>query len=379
VAIRSKGEVASPEYELLVGAEQFWHRASGDMAAASRRLFVQAMTFEGDAAGKAVAAAIRDSNAKDRRVLVDHYTSTVINDRFLFARRLARDVPILEEARQTDEMFAGLIAAGVGVRATNPVGPLLTRYGLRNHKKLIVADDIAYLGGFNFSDHNFAWLDLMLRIEGAEPANFLAADFAATWESRPAFSQREEDGLRLYALDGRTNAAGYADLMTALAAAVETVDVISPYLTFPFVEALQAAALRGVAVRFVTPAENNKPMIRHYLSDAMLRTGFEVRHRPGMSHVKAMLIDGRTLVLGSSNFDFVSYHGSGELLAMIEDAGLIADFRARVLDPALEGSTRFTGPRSPWWHVARSRFVFAAGRVAIGAMKGFPRNSTEWR
>ncbi len=77
--------------ELLVGALAFWDRASADMAAASQRVLVQAMMFEGNATGLAVAAAIVASPAADRRVLVDDYTRHVINDRFL---ALTRDATV---------------------------------------------------------------------------------------------------------------------------------------------------------------------------------------------------------------------------------------------------------------------------------------------
>ena len=66
-------------YELHVGAPAFWRRAAGDIAGARRRVLVQAMTFEGDAAGLSVAAAIASSAAADRRVLVDAYTRAVIS------------------------------------------------------------------------------------------------------------------------------------------------------------------------------------------------------------------------------------------------------------------------------------------------------------
>ena len=100
-------------------------------------------------------------------------------------------------------MFRGLVGAGVAVRVTNPIGPLKLNYPARNHKKLIIADDVAYVGGINFSDHNFAWRDFMVRIAGQEAADFLAADFDATWAGTPRPAAASLDGLRLLSLDGR--------------------------------------------------------------------------------------------------------------------------------------------------------------------------------
>jgi cardiolipin synthase len=57
-----------------------------------------------------------------------------------------------------------------------------------------------------------------------------------------------------------------------------------------------------------------------------------------MTHLKAMLIDNKYLIAGSSNFDYLSYRLYQELVAVITDANLIEDFRARVLLPDLANS-----------------------------------------
>ncbi|MEP6968531.1 MAG: phospholipase D-like domain-containing protein, partial [Pseudomonadota bacterium] len=171
--------------ELLVGSDAFWARAAWDIASARRRLYVQAMSFEGDDAGKAVAGAIMASPARDRRVLVDAYSTVVISDRFVLSPAGLFDRALRAEAKATRAMFDDLVRAGARVRVTNPVGPLYLHYPARNHKKLIVADEVAYIGGINFSDHNFAWRDLMLRLEDDAAAQVLARDFEATFDGAP--------------------------------------------------------------------------------------------------------------------------------------------------------------------------------------------------
>jgi cardiolipin synthase len=363
--------------ELLVGSDAFWRRAANDIRAAKSRLFVQAMTFEADEAGAAVGQAIADSRAADRRVLVDHYTRFVINDKFVLSPRYWLDTELRREVRATTAMFRSLVAAGVGVRVTNPVGPLLIRYGLRNHKKLIVADNVAYLGGVNFSDHNFAWHDLMLRIEGEDAAGFLAHDFVSTYGGVPGFRRGRFDGVTLYALDGRSNARGFGDVLAALAAAKRDICIVSPYLTFPFVEPLRQAAKRGVAVQLITPQPNNKPLVKNYLLHAAARAGFDVRLVPEMTHLKGILIDGRVLVLGSSNFDFASFHAEEELVAMVEDSALIATFQSEVIAPALaKASAPQHGPRA--WHGVRSHALLRIAEAVVKATGGARRTATEW-
>ena len=131
-------------FELLVGAPAFWARAAGDIERARRRVLVQAMTFEGDSAGRAVADAIAAAGAADRRVLVDDYSRImVVSDRWVGGRRDQLPAALRAEVEATHAMFAGLMLAGVvAVRRTNPISPLFANYPARNHKKLIVADDV---------------------------------------------------------------------------------------------------------------------------------------------------------------------------------------------------------------------------------------------
>jgi cardiolipin synthase len=323
------------ELELLVGADAFWRRASADCARARRRLLVQAMTFEGDDAGQAVVAAIAISPAADRKVIVDAYTRVVVSDQWVGWPSSWLGANLRREAEATDAMFRRLSAVGVGVRVSNPFGPLMTNYPARNHKKLIVADDVAYVGGINFSDHNFAWRDFMVRLEGREAADFLADDFLSTWSGAPVAGSMQLDGLRILSLDGRTNDRFFDEVTHLLGQARREIVVLSAYLTFPFTAPLAAAARRGVPVTLITPWDNNKRLVRDYLLGFARRHGFGVRLLPGMSHLKGLLVDGERLVVGSCNFDFVGLAAEEELVAVIESPELINDFRQRVIDPAL--------------------------------------------
>src|SRR5690349_681489 len=68
VLSRDPGVSGIMQFQLLVGADAFWSALEKDVAAARRRVLVQAMTFEADQAGSTAAAAIMASGAADRRV-----------------------------------------------------------------------------------------------------------------------------------------------------------------------------------------------------------------------------------------------------------------------------------------------------------------------
>lgn len=352
-----------PRFELHIGSPAFWRRAAGDIAAARHRVLIQAMTFEGDAAGLAVAEAIGAAPAANRRVLVDDYTRHVINDTFL---KVSADPVIQAEASETWAMFDRLRGAGVGVRVTNPMNGNWLRYPLRNHKKLIVADDVAWIGGINFSDHNFAWHDMMLRIEDQGVADWLAETFAADWSGAPRPARREFwGGLELLSLDGADNTVQFAPLLELFRSARRSIEVISAYPTFPFVEAFAAAATRGVDVTIFTPRPSNKPVVRDYLLARSAHTPITVRLVPEMTHVKAALIDGELLVVGSSNFDFVSYRTSADYVAVIRDPALIREAEAGLFAPARRDSAAVSACNNGGWRGHAAHLVLKGADAII--------------
>jgi cardiolipin synthase A/B len=309
-------------------------------------------------------------------VLVDDYSRHVINDTFL---SLSRDPVLHAEARATWAMFDALQLGGARLRFTNPVGRNPLNYPLRNHKKLIVTDGVAWIGGINFSDHNFAWHDMMLRIEDDAVADWLAESFDADWQGKPQNSACAIGGaLQVLNLDGKSNAAAFAPLLDLFGAATRSIEVVSAYPTFPFVDALAATAKRGVPVTLYTPRANNKPIIRDYLMGVARRTGIEIRLLPEMTHVKAALIDGEVLVAGSSNFDFVSYRANAEYVATIRDPGLIADFTARLLEPARTSACAPEPGEYSWWRSWRAELGLKIADAAIaGLRQGKP--IAEWQ
>lgn len=356
-----------PSYELHIGSADFWARAEKDIAAARRRVLIQAMTFEGDAAGRPVAEAVAASSASDRRVLVDDYTRHVINDTFL---RSSRDPALHAEAAATWAMFDVLQSSGANLRITNPIAGNWLRYPLRNHKKLLVIDNVAWLGGINFSDHNFAWHDMMLRLEGAEVADWLAGTFDLDWSGTPRSSQETfGQSLELLSLSGRDNAPHFAPLLDRFAQARERIEVISAYPTFPFVDALISAARRGTAVTIYTPRPNNKPIVRDYLLTKCHGTGLVVRLLPEMTHVKAALIDGEELIAGSSNFDFVSYRTSADYIATIRDPQLVAEAEARLFTPLRDLSEPIEAADLAGWRGRRAGLSLRIADTVVARLR----------
>jgi cardiolipin synthase len=239
-------------------------------------------------------------------------------------------------------MIERLEAGGVGVLLANPSGPITIHFLFRNHKKLAVIDDrISYIGGINYSDHNFEWHDMMLRIEDEGVARFLAEDFDATWSGISHTAPGRFDGIEIHRFDGRHNRKGFEPVLDLIRGARDNVTIVSPYITYPFFGALNEAHKRGVKVTLIAPDNNNWNVLWEYVVWETTKSGIELMLYEGpMSHLKAMLIDDQYLVLGSSNFDFLSYCHLQEIVGVVTAPEVIADFKSRIIEPDLMRSRR---------------------------------------
>ena len=330
------GEPTSRSMRLCLGGAEFWEHLERDIRAARDYVYVQTLSFEGDAAGLGLAEALLACAAPRKRIVVDAVTKYLINDRFIGLPAARRDAVLQREVAATGEMCDRLERGRVPVRFTWPVGRRFHRLIARNHKKLIAIDDrIAYLGGINFSDHNFAWHDFMIRIESPGIAAFLREDFEHTWRGNDQAAAAEIDGDEIVVGDGRGNAGLRDAVSRALDRATHRIVVQCPYISEPFWSALGRAHRRGVHVTVMMPEAHNRAVMKWGTLDASRREGFEVLMLPGpMTHAKVMRIDD-SVVLGSANFDYVSFRMQPEVVLITSAPGLVREIGERILDPDL--------------------------------------------
>ena len=292
------------------------HRA---LRRAERRVLVQVMTFDGDTSGLAVAELMADAAGRgvDVRLLVDLFALRYVSD------RPAKDPEVRQEAAETAAMFERLRAAGVGVTFTQPWGPVLL-FGLsRNHKKLYVVDDHAYVGGINISDHNIAWRDFMIGITDPATVNTLAEDFALT-------ERGERQSLKGHII---TNAEIEPAVKDIVNGAARSLVLVSPYsLDIGIVKLLEQVRVPDKTV--VTARENNFRLLRAaepYIWGRLVRSGIELRTYPDFFHARFLLADDDRLLVGSSNFSRHSFRCNQEVCLLITDTEVIADFKDRML------------------------------------------------
>jgi cardiolipin synthase A/B len=248
------------------------------------------------------------------------------------------------------------------------------RYGLDHRKLLIVDGHIAFIGGYNIGQlYATEWRDTHLRIRGRTTAD-LAQSFVDFWNRNapareritrhyprrfdPLISVRSNDAMRLTfpIRDMYIEAVDRAEYRIRLTNAYFVPDHV-------LLEALKAAAARGVDVQVLLPAASNHIVVdwaaRGYFTDC-LRAGIKIfGYRKAMIHAKTCTIDGSWSTIGTAKLDRLSSVGNYEVNLEIYSAEVAAQMEALFacdLQNAFEVTTEAWQAR-PWYAKMAERLV----------------------
>ncbi len=223
----------------------------------------------------------------------------------------------------------------------------LMRVNCQNHRKLVVIDGrIAYTGGMNLNDNYFYhWRDTHLRITGPVVAR-LQASFMDSWmgtggrfsEPLAAYFTRPEPVPQEPApapvfnnvtIQAVADAPEYPWPTTqfsyewALQNARDYVYIQTPYFLppEPVMDAIKAAALRGVDVRIIVPKKVDTIFIgpaNRGCYEECLAAGVRIYELGGeFTHSKTMVTDDGLALVGATNLDYRSFHLDTELNCFI--------------------------------------------------------------
>jgi cardiolipin synthase len=326
---------------------------------------------EGDAAFSAMLASIESART---RVWLETYIfepdalGRRVLDALLAARERGCEVLFLFDAvgssGLTSAHTAPLVDAGARVTVFNPVLRALGRRRLRgvlmrDHRKILITDDEAYVGGMNVTvDYggkelgNSRFRDTHARACGPGVSE-LARVFARSWQIATGEDldiapppAPFDDGVFTQVLRSdvrRRRRFIQRALRQTVARSLTRCWLTTPYFVPPrrLMRALKVAARRGVDVRVLTAGESDVPIVRRasrHLYGRMLRFGvriFELRSRT--LHAKTATIDGLYGMVGSFNLDHWSWHRNLEVTLTAVDTGC-AEQLARHFERDLAGA-----------------------------------------
>jgi len=312
--------------------------AAAAIDAAQRSIHIEIYQLQADEIGWGLARKLAEKAKQgvQVRLLVDYYGSGVkkseeINKLLAFLRGSGAEARVRESARFT---------------------------GSRDHRKVMVIDgSTGFTGGMNIGGHyQVEWHDQQTLLTGPVVAG-LQDSFLENWaEAGPALRDTAEFYPRLAGVPGGVEARvvrhrGNEDrkikamYLRAFHTAQDSIRVAVPYFADPeVVDALAAAARRGVKVQLVLPAANNKGIAKkcsRSFYPRLLKAGVELYEYQGrMAHQKVAVIDGVWSSFGSSNLDSRSLKNNHELNVVVLDPGLGGYINREMFDADLLRSER---------------------------------------
>jgi cardiolipin synthase len=261
------------------------------------------------------------------------------------------------------------------------------RYLVRNHQKMIVADNlVAMIGGFNIEDDYFAppeaggWNDLAIRVDGPAAAGLAEwFDKLATWtrdDGSPRFRaitsavkrwdwtfESAHGGRARWLVGGPTRGLStWARCVTRDMVQGERLDMLMAYFSPPrhLLKRMGKIARRGQTRLVMAAKSDNTATIgaSRALYGYLLRHGARIwEFSPTKLHTKLIVLDD-LVYLGSANFDMRSLYLNLELMLEVKDAALADRMREFVskhiaaseeITPALHKQRATPWNRLRWW------------------------------
>lgn len=296
---------SSGSTDIFTQSSDFFNQLSDDIQHAHSSVCIQCMSFEADETGSKLIELLISKPTIKRTLLIDSYSKFVVNDTFVFGiGGLFNKNNALKERRALMPLIDKAKQAGIEVKITNPMGFMMFRYPARNHKKVILIDDhISYLGGINFTDHNFSWPDLMIRHTNPSINKALAQSFNSDlFEQKTHPICAVDDATNLFILNGYKTKRAYKELLSIIKKAKKIV-VVSPYISYPLLDAVAKVPDNTV----ILPKHNNKGYINFIHQLKRYHSVNYIYSDKGMVHMKLIIIDDSIVIYGSSNFDTISY------------------------------------------------------------------------
>ncbi len=213
----------------------------------------------------------------------------------------------------------------------NTVTPFLVKsINNRDHRKIIIIDEVGYVGGANIADEyaNISarfgyWKDHAVRLTG-KAVNGLIDMFTFMWNAigKNDFIPDEYYSESLEASDGIIQPYGANPFDKSDVAFNAYLDVINRanrylYISTPYlvpdseiIHALSHAAKRGVDVKILVPGIPDKKIV-YRLTKAnllpLISAGVKIYvYKAGFNHAKTVVVDDEIALCGTPNFDYVS-------------------------------------------------------------------------
>lgn len=219
----------------------------------------------------------------------------------------------------------------------------LRKWFERTHRKILIVDrQVGFIGGVNVEKRSSSWFDLQVRVEGPIVKSLLR-NFARAYLAGGGKLNRvkhilylpiiKENYWRVLWHKPRSDFSIVRRVyLQAIARARHSLTLVSPYFLpdRELLEALRQARKRGVKIDLILPWKTDHRVV-NYAMRAYWRLydklGLKIYLVKKMIHAKAMLVDGKWAMVGSSNFDSQTFYRSHEANLVFTGREMIDDLK----------------------------------------------------
>ncbi len=223
----------------------------------------------------------------------------------------------------------------------------VSRINRRNHKKLIIIDEItAFIGSHNIDHRSLLWRETSLEVNHPETIIDLVKVFDWTWCR--SFSPTEKILLKTKKPRLTSQRLFFSshfglrknlreELTYRISKSQQRIQIVMPYFFPPLkiMSALTKAAKRGVNIEIILPQKSDIilfPRISHVLYKTLLHSGVRIfEYKNNILHAKQILIDN-WIIIGSSNFNHRSFFLDLEIDYSLSDISNLLHITKQFID-----------------------------------------------
>lgn len=320
---------------------QFFHQLLKEIKEAKKRVWIQVMYLQAGPYVNEILEALEQALQKgvDVRLQADYYSRYVTNQHINY-------FPIINPQKQLEhrerlwanqKLFQELSQKRI-ITWINPLGLLekmLPTRG-RNHIKIYLIDDHAWIGGINLYDVGFKIPDIMVKITDPKIVEPLKNQYHRVNQNNPDsdYELKCTQDTTLLIDAGRKNQSLILNRAVSLVEkAQKNIRNISFFMPDgPFLKSLHKAYKRGVDVEVIGSPPHAFPNIFkavnkvNYWTTRLKRQNIPFLFYRTFAHAKLLIVDHEIALVGSHNLSWSGVMmGTTELMLQSKDKSLIQD------------------------------------------------------